>query len=509
MKQFIKQITKAMAVVMLLALGSCEKELYEDKIYLSKVNIEKVSLKDYKSKDKINSNLLKAVSKIKSKNQNIEGKIIFDNVNGIYFDEEAGIKITKGDYESYTFNIIKDGGKLENLLFIKNKLNEFDAYKAKYAFTEEEMKNISLTELQQSQVTYTNINSKVAFLDVICVEILSYVDDGELHGADTPPNYVWVVSDTFCGWVGNDGGSGGENSGIGNNGPSGGEGGGSALPGTSIFTTPLGTHLTPSEKKFLEYIFGLNQDQQDFIEDTNNSIVKNAIKAYLVQNNYSPESVSNANEIINLCQNLTVDNSNWIGQHIETAKAIINYLNQNGNTEETIIEINQTINSIINNQDIQIPIKKGLVPPSCEAFEFSSLGTANWQVAATKNIVALIGFYDVATGEFNTANVIFPQPIYFGIPKNSPGNGGIISGGKASKLTAKALNTAIQRAKLYFLTTQASSSQVQAKLWDYIRDEMANGTHVKGGSASFTPPNGYTGGVKDYEAYWFFEDDCE
>ncbi len=232
---------------------------------------------------------------------------------------------------------------------------------------------------------------------------------------------------------------------------------------------------------------------------------------YLEENNASQESKQLILQLLNFFQNYSTSTvySNWLAQHLDTAKSILNYITLNNYSEESITEANQTINAIINNQNIEEPIKKGLVPPSCEAFEFSPLGTANWQVAATKNIVALIGYYDIGTGEYNIASVIFPQPIYFGIPKNSPSNGGLISSGKASNLTAKALNTAIQRAKLYFISTQASSSQVQAKLWEYIRDEMANGAYVKGGSASFTPPNGYTGNIKDYESYWFFEDDCD
>ncbi|WPO80783.1 hypothetical protein [Flavobacterium sp. KACC 22761] len=47
-------------------------------------------------------------------------------------------------------------------------------------------------------------------------------------------------------------------------------------------------------------------------------------------------------------------------------------------------------------------------PPSCRAFEYSNV-TSNWQTAATKNIVALIGYYDVATGEYNVASVLYPQ----------------------------------------------------------------------------------------------------
>lgn len=148
------------------------------------------------------------------------------------------------------------------------------------------------------------------------------------------------------------------------------------------------------------------------------------------------------------------------------------------------------------------------LPPSCQAFDYSNVANANWQAAATKNIVAIIGFYDIATGEFKTAPILFPQPIYFEMPIYSPSNGGYISPGKAAELTAEAIGAAIGRAKYYFSFTNASTSQVQAKLWEYIRDEMNNGSHIIGGKASFTPPLGFNGGIKDYESYWFLPDDC-
>lgn len=95
------------------------------------------------------------------------------------------------------------------------------------------------------------------------------------------------------------------------------------------------------------------------------------------------------------------------------------------------------------------------------------------------------------------------------MPINSPANDGYISPGRAAELTALALKTAIERAKYYFLSTSASSSQVQSKLWEYLRDEMNNVAHIVGGKASFTPPYGFTGQIKDYKSYWFLPDNCD
>ncbi|WP_395052826.1 hypothetical protein [Flavobacterium sp.] len=220
MKHFIKMAFYLLSIISIFGMSSCERDLYEDKIYQSKVNVEKVSLKDNNSEVNINKNLFKAVSKIKKYNNDIAGKIVYDSINNIYFDDESGIKITKDDYESYTFKIIKDDGNLENLLFIKNQLAEFDVYKVYYSFTEEEMKTISQSQLQQSETTYIDINDKYGIPELICIDIMSLVDNGEVHGADTPPTYVWVVTGSICGWVG--GGGGGEGSSGGDGGSSGG-----------------------------------------------------------------------------------------------------------------------------------------------------------------------------------------------------------------------------------------------------------------------------------------------
>ena len=179
---------------------------------------------------------------------------------------------------------------------------------------------------------------------------------------------------------------------------------------------------------------------------------------------------------------------------------INDFLQTNGCSEDAQQEVIEEI--------LEEAIKNAIIPPSCESFEYTNVNS-NWQAAATKNIVALIGYYDAATGEFNTANILFAQPIYFEAPKYSEANGGYISPGRAAELTSKAVFLAIRRAKAYFLATNASESQVRAKLWEYIRDEMANGTYIVGGRASFTPPYGFTGNIIDYQSYWFFEDNCD
>lgn len=106
MKNQLQNLLKICFFLLLFIFFSCEKDIYEEQIYQSKVKIEKFSLRDNNSISKINPNLFKAVSKIKNTKQNILGKIVFDSINNIYYDDENGIKISKDNYESYSFKII-------------------------------------------------------------------------------------------------------------------------------------------------------------------------------------------------------------------------------------------------------------------------------------------------------------------------------------------------------------------------------------------------------------------
>ena len=49
MRKTLKQITKFMAVCVLFMLGSCEKDLYEDKIYQDEIIKKKITLEEFKN----------------------------------------------------------------------------------------------------------------------------------------------------------------------------------------------------------------------------------------------------------------------------------------------------------------------------------------------------------------------------------------------------------------------------------------------------------------------------
>lgn len=108
-------------------LFSCEKDLYEDPIRnTSKIKIEKFSVKNISTERTINpSELLKSISKTKSKFKLSNNKIVYDSINDFYFDDENGYKMSEDDKESYTFQLHRNQenelSKIENIIFSLNK----------------------------------------------------------------------------------------------------------------------------------------------------------------------------------------------------------------------------------------------------------------------------------------------------------------------------------------------------------------------------------------------------
>ncbi|WP_190810308.1 hypothetical protein [Flagellimonas sp. S3867] len=147
------------------------------------------------------------------------------------------------------------------------------------------------------------------------------------------------------------------------------------------------------------------------------------------------------------------------------------------------------------------------LPPSCRSFNFVQDRVSSNQVAAVVNVsfkIVYVDRYNVKKSTFAT----FLQPIYFTIPRFHSEHGNLLDGRGANRV-AKALGVAHKRTKAYFIATGASQSQVQSKAWEYIRDELRNGTYMTGGVASFTPPlAGFDGEITQYETTSIFYDDC-
>ena len=146
------------------------------------------------------------------------------------------------------------------------------------------------------------------------------------------------------------------------------------------------------------------------------------------------------------------------------------------------------------------------VPPSCKSFNYKQIGSTNLQASGVKDVTFRIRYKD-PYGNWNNRDFLF-QTIYFTTPRFSEANGGNLTNGRGAELTADALQHAHRRAVAYFLATNGTESQVRTKLWEYIRDEMYNGI-VRGGSASFTPPLGFTGTITRYRTSAWFNDDCD
>jgi len=229
MKKKIKILNQLLILGIVFMLSSCEKDLYEDALKESKINVEQISLKNQSSKVIINQKLYDAVSKLKRKNVN--GKIVFDSANNIYFDDEKGIKISKEDYESYTFKIINENEKLENLFFSKNKFGGFDVFKVKYDFTEEQIKYLNSQDIKPTEIislSELQNTNKMVYITFIASACSHWPWDchGEVCGFEEI---------TFSMWVEDVNGGGGTSSG-GYNG-NGGESGTGGISGGGIGTS--------------------------------------------------------------------------------------------------------------------------------------------------------------------------------------------------------------------------------------------------------------------------------
>lgn len=161
MKNHFKKSLKYLILFITVMLSSCDKDQYEDSSQAQpKYNftVKEVSLSSLSADDK----LLKTVAQIKPKKQNVNGKIIYDPVNNFYFDDTSGKEIiTPEGYKSYTFQIISDddSSQVENVLFTQKENGEYDAYRVKYDFTDEELKRMTKEDIATQKASYTFITS--------------------------------------------------------------------------------------------------------------------------------------------------------------------------------------------------------------------------------------------------------------------------------------------------------------------------------------------------------------
>jgi len=243
------KILSALSLTLLLLFSSCEKELYDDAIQTERnIRISKISIKDPSVFN--NRNLMSEIQRIKEK-QSIDqatGKIVYDSINHFYFDDENGLKIESGDYESYTFKIYRanENNDLENIIFTSKTNGEFDSKIIKYNLTEAQKESI----LDNEEVDFSNVNTEITSLSralyIPCYEFIHH--PAQINSAGGVEfSYIEVV-EVDCPDEGGGGTGGGTGSGTGGyDGPSGGigsSGTGSSGEGSygsdPILTSPVG-----------------------------------------------------------------------------------------------------------------------------------------------------------------------------------------------------------------------------------------------------------------------------
>ena len=141
------------------------------------------------------------------------------------------------------------------------------------------------------------------------------------------------------------------------------------------------------------------------------------------------------------------------------------------------------------------------VPPDCNSFEFSRVGTTNWQTAAVTNVHELFTIINWTCIGYDWG--IFTQPLYFQLPINikHPLNSSI------TKIESAAyLDSAFRAFDVWYKRNGCNTggSAMEQKLLEYIKDEFEE----NGGKVTLTPPLGFSGSPKPYKITWAGYGDC-
>lgn len=396
MKDQLKNLVKSLCLFLLLAVSGCEKDIYENAVQdKNKLIIKNVSLKQLARNE--NVELFKAVDKVRI-SQDAQAKMVYDSINKFYFNDENGKEIiAPNGKKSYTFPIytLDDNTtsekKVENIVFYENFMHEYEAYKIKYGFTEEQLKTLSKQELELLPAIYTNLTTKQ--VEPLCAFILTWVpypnDQGNLTGNFSNEGH-WVVSYVVCDstppYSGTTQAGGGSN-----NNPN------SPYPitgGMGGYTTPV--VLDDEEKAwadYAEYTRSLPADLQDWLSLEVNSRVNGEIFKFLTLNGYSGSNRASVKNFIKICDELE-ENPNIL-LDIPCAE-LQNWL--------TLAQYNlpiSTINKISNLQDIN----SETVP----SWDIQFLGSA-------QGAVVNMDFFPVTISQFpinpSTGQPFTPQQFY-------------------------------------------------------------------------------------------------
>ncbi len=242
MKKKIK-ILSTLSLTLLLLFSSCEKDLYDEAIQTERnIKISRVSIKDPVVFN--NRNLMSEIQKVKEKQtiNQATGRIVYDSINNFYFDDENGIKVENGDYDSYTFKVEREApidSKLENLVFSKNKEGGFDTFLIKYPYSEEQIKTLSSVEFENMQTEFQILNRTML---IVCYVIKTYGNCTETHSNGVTCSSESVTYDCYSIDSGSGGSTGG--GGFGGDFGSGTSGSYSSNEGSPVLTSPNGGHAT-------------------------------------------------------------------------------------------------------------------------------------------------------------------------------------------------------------------------------------------------------------------------
>ncbi|MFV5701485.1 hypothetical protein ACM55F_06395 [Flavobacterium sp. XS2P12] len=196
----IKFLARFLSLILMLTFLSCEKDLYEDAIQQKKeLNTNTVSLRELSKKD--NEKLFKAVDNLNLKNENILSKKRYNQINNFYFDDTNGREIISVDgHKSYTFQIYnKDvNKKIENVLFTENVNGEYDVFRVKYDFNEEDYKKLNKKDILKHKVVYEPIINARTTEFCLTIYTIYSGDCTRTHENSYTCNEETITSEQYC-----------------------------------------------------------------------------------------------------------------------------------------------------------------------------------------------------------------------------------------------------------------------------------------------------------------------
>ncbi|WP_452221536.1 hypothetical protein [Lacinutrix salivirga] len=142
------------------------------------------------------------------------------------------------------------------------------------------------------------------------------------------------------------------------------------------------------------------------------------------------------------------------------------------------------------------------VPPNCESFNYSRVGTTNWQTAAVSGIheLFIVLNWDCVGYDWG----IFTQPLYFQLPINAAHP---LGSGTTQIESAAYLHSAFLEFQNWYQQNACNSGgeALEQQLLDYIKDEFEE----HGGNVTLTPPNGFSGTITPYSITWVGYGNCD